>query len=122
MCCVRFRAIVRSRRFDRRPRTSYTQGVPASRPRRTTGKPCSRFGFAAASGFQEPVSNLINERIALTLVISRYFPIFTCAVFIPVGIIVSAVKQYSLTDYTVTLHGFPRGLATRNLLRALLLM
>ena len=82
--------------------------LPVARAGRP-GKPCSRFGFAAASGFQEPVSNLINERIALTLVISRYFLIFTCAVFIPVGIIVSAVKQYSLTDYTVTLHGFLGG-------------
>ena len=65
--------------------------------------------FGWSFDFQEPVSNLINERIALTLVISLCILIFTCAAFIPVGIIVSAVKQYSLTDYTVTLHDFLGG-------------
>jgi peptide/nickel transport system permease protein len=68
-----------------------------------------RGGFGWSFDFQEPVSNLINERIALTLVISLCILIFTCAAFIPVGIIVSAVKQYSLTDYTVTLHDFLGG-------------
>ena len=79
-----------------------------------------RGDFGWSFDFQEPVSNLINERIALTLVISLCTLIFTYAAAIPIGI-VSAVKQYSLTDYTVTLFGFI-GLATPNFLLALLLM
>ena len=79
-----------------------------------------RGDFGWSFDFQEPVSGLINERIALTLVISLCTLIFTYLAAVPIGI-VSAVKQYSLTDYTVTLFGFI-GLATPNFLLALLLM
>ena len=66
-----------------------------------------RGDFGWSFDFQEPVSGLINERIALTLVISLCTLIFTYLAAVPIGI-VSAVKQYSLTDYTVTLFGFIR--------------
>ena len=79
-----------------------------------------RGDFGWSFDFQEPVSGLINERIALTLVISLCTLIFTYLAAVPIGV-VSAVKQYSLTDYTVTLLGFI-GLATPNFLLALLLM
>ena len=79
-----------------------------------------RGDFGWSFDHQIPVSDLVKERIALTLVISLCTMIFVYAAAIPIGI-VSAVRQYSLTDYTVTLFGFV-GLATPNFLLALLLM
>ena len=79
-----------------------------------------RGDFGWSFDHQIPVSSLVKERIALTLVISLCTLIMVYAAAIPIGI-VSAVKQYSLTDYTVTLFGFI-GLATPNFLLALLLM
>jgi len=67
-----------------------------------------------------PVSQLIGERILLTVVISVVTLLFTWAVAIPVGIY-SAVKQYSIGDYVATVLGFI-GLAVPNFLLALILM
>ena len=79
-----------------------------------------RGDFGWSFDHQIPVSTLVSERIALTLAISLSTLIFVYAAAVPIGI-VSAVRQYSLTDYTVTLFGFV-GLATPNFLLALLLM
>lgn len=67
-----------------------------------------------------PVSELIWERIALTLTLSVSSLLFIWAVAIPIGIY-SAVRQYSLGDYIFTFIGFI-GLATPNFLVALVLM
>ncbi len=70
--------------------------------------------------WDRPVSKLIGERLALTMVMSFLTLLFVYAIAIPIGIY-SAVRQYSPTDYAVTFLGFI-GLATPNFLLALVIM
>ena len=70
--------------------------------------------------WNRPVSDLIAERLPLTIIISLFTLIFTYAVAIPIGIY-SATHQYSVGDYALTVIGFA-GLATPNFLLALVLM
>ena len=79
-----------------------------------------RGDFGWSFDFEQPVSDLIGERIALTIFISMMTLFFTYVVAVPIGVF-SAVKQYSIADYIVTFFGF-LGLATPNFLLALLLM
>ena len=76
--------------------------------------------FGRSFTWRRPVSQVIGQRIVLTMVISIITLIFTWAVAVPTGIY-SAVRQYSKFDYTVTFIGFI-GLATPNFLLALVLM
>jgi len=76
--------------------------------------------FGRSFQWNEPVSKLIGERLALTVIISLFTLIFTYMVAIPIGIY-SATHQYSIGDYTFTIVGFA-GLATPNFLFALILM
>ncbi len=69
---------------------------------------------------QKPVTEVIGERLFLTLVVALASVVFTWVVAIPLGIY-SAVRQYSIWDYTFTLFGFV-GLAVPNFLLALILM
>jgi len=66
------------------------------------------------------VTELIGERLLLTLLISIVTLLFTWALAIPIGIY-SAVRQYSWADYTFSVLGFV-GLATPNFLLALVFM
>ncbi|MEM7735169.1 MAG: ABC transporter permease [Deinococcota bacterium] len=70
--------------------------------------------------WQQPVNQLIWERLALTFVITSISILFTYAVAIPIGIY-SATHQYSLGDYVFTIIGFI-GLAIPNFMLALLLL
>jgi peptide/nickel transport system permease protein len=70
--------------------------------------------------YQLPVSDLIGERLLLTFIISIVTILFTYAVAFPIGIY-TAVRQYSLGDYTLSFLGF-LGLATPNFLLALVLL
>ncbi|MBK1696835.1 ABC transporter permease [Rhodovibrio salinarum] len=70
--------------------------------------------------YQLPVSQLIGDRLLLTFVISVVTILFTYAVAFPIGIY-TAVRQYSIGDYTLSFIGF-LGLATPNFLLALLLL
>ena len=70
--------------------------------------------------FNQPVSELLAERLPLTVVISILTLIFVYGVGIPIGVY-SATHQYSAGDYAVTVLGFA-GLATPNFLLALVLM
>jgi peptide/nickel transport system permease protein len=70
--------------------------------------------------FNEPVAKLVGERLGMTLLISISTVIFSYALAIPIGIY-SAVKQYSLGDYLLTVVGF-MGVAIPNFLLALLVM
>ncbi len=79
-----------------------------------------RGDFGQSFEWNKPVSELIWDRLALTLVVSLFSLIFTYAVAIPVGIY-SSIRQYSLADYSFTFMGF-LGLATPNFLLALVLM
>jgi len=76
--------------------------------------------FGVSFQWNKPVSELIGERLMLTMIISLFSLLFTYAVAIPVGIY-SATHQYSVADYTFTIFGFA-GLATPNFLLALILM
>lgn len=76
--------------------------------------------FGKSFEWNKPVSELIGERLILTIVISLFTFIFTYAIAIPIGIY-SATHQYSIGDYSFTVIGFA-GLATPNFLFALILM
>ena len=76
------------------------------------------FGFSY--DYQQPVRNLIGERLLLTFTIAILSAIFTYAVAIPIGIY-SATHQYSIGDYLVSIVGFI-GLAIPNFMLALILL
>lgn len=79
-----------------------------------------RGNFGMSFVWNKPVSDLIAERLPLTVMISLFTLIFTYAVAIPIGIY-SATHQYSIGDYVFTVLGFA-GLSTPNFLFALILM
>jgi len=68
---------------------------------------------------QESVNNLVGDRILLTMAISLGTILFTWMVAVPIGIY-SAVRQYSKSDYAVSLAGFV-GMSIPDFLLALLL-
>lgn len=76
--------------------------------------------FGDSLQWGKPVSDLIAERLPLTIMISIFTLTLVYAVAIPIGIY-SATHQYSVGDYTFTVVGFA-GLATPNFLFALILM
>ncbi len=67
-----------------------------------------------------PVTELIGDRLALTVVLSLFALIITWVIAFPIGIY-SAVRQYSIGDYIFTFLGFI-GLAVPSFLIALVLM
>ncbi|MEX1020290.1 MAG: ABC transporter permease [Litorilinea sp.] len=69
---------------------------------------------------QKPVTDVIGERLFLTILLAFVSVLFTWSLAIPIGIF-SAMRQYSLWDYVFTLIGFI-GLAVPNFLLALILM
>lgn len=70
--------------------------------------------------FERPVSEVVGDRIWLTIVVAVSTILFTYVVAFPIGIY-SAVRQYSIGDYIFTFLGF-LGLAIPNFLFALVLM
>lgn len=76
--------------------------------------------FGISFEWNLPVSELIWERLALTVVISFATLIFTWILALPIGIY-SATHQYSLPDYIFTFFGFI-GLAVPNFMIALVLL
>ena len=74
--------------------------------------------FGESFRYEEPVSNLVGERIGLTVVLSLTTLIFTWMLAIPIGVY-SATHQYSIGDNVFTFLGFI-GLATPNFLLALI--
>ena len=79
-----------------------------------------RGDFGGSFIWNRPVSELIGERLLLTLIISSCTMVFVYVVAVPIGIY-AATHQYSLGDYTFSVVGFI-GLATPNFLLALVLM
>ena len=61
------------------------------------------FGFTLE--YQRPVTDVIGDRLALTMVVSLAALLVTWIVALPIGIY-SAVRQYSAGDYIFTLLGF----------------
>lgn len=82
------------------------------------GFPRGDFGYSFE--WRKPVSEVIGDRLALTALLSVTTLLFTWGLAIPAGIY-SALRQYSVGDYALTLLGFI-GLATPNFLLALVLM
>ncbi len=77
-----------------------------------------RFGMALE--WKRPVSEVIGDRLWLTMVVSVAAIVLTWALALPIGIY-SAVRQYSVGDYAATLVGFV-GLAVPSFMLALVLM
>lgn len=79
-----------------------------------------RGDFGLSFEWQQPVGDLIWERMALTLVLTVSALLMTWGIALPVGVF-SAVKKYSIADYLVTGLSF-LGLAIPSFLLALVLM
>ena len=79
-----------------------------------------RGDFGLSFEWQQPVGDLIWERMALTLLLTLSALLVTWGVALPVGVF-SAVKKYSIADYVVTGISF-LGLAVPSFLLALVLM
>jgi len=67
-----------------------------------------------------PVNEVVGDRLWLTMIVSAATIVFIWLMSFPIGIY-SAVRQYSLGDYTLTFIGF-LGLATPSFLLALVLL
>jgi peptide/nickel transport system permease protein len=80
----------------------------------------SRGDFGLSFEWQQPVSGLIWERMALTLVLTLTTLLATWAIALPIGVY-SAVRKYSIGDYLFTVVSF-FGLAVPSFLVALVLM
>ncbi|MEO8739112.1 MAG: ABC transporter permease [Casimicrobiaceae bacterium] len=76
--------------------------------------------FGMAMEWGRPVSEVIGDRLSLTMIISLAAVIFTWVVALPIGIY-SAVYRYSFLDYVFTFVGFI-GLAVPGFLLALIVM
>jgi peptide/nickel transport system permease protein len=76
--------------------------------------------FGMSMDWQRPVADVIGDRLALTVALSLAAVAFTWALALPIGIY-SAVRQYSLGDYVLTVIGF-LGLAIPSFLLALVVM
>lgn len=79
-----------------------------------------RGDFGYSFEWRRPVTEVIGERLPLTLMLAFLTLAFMYAVSLPIGIY-SAVRQYSMTDHVFSLIGYI-GLATPNFLLALALM
>ncbi|NLV91887.1 MAG: ABC transporter permease [Firmicutes bacterium] len=79
-----------------------------------------RGNFGYSFEWNQPVSSLIGERLALTMVVSISSLLFSWVVALPIGIF-SAVRQYSAFDYIFTFIGF-LGLSVPGFMLALVLM
>jgi peptide/nickel transport system permease protein len=80
----------------------------------------SRGEFGVSFEFGRPVSEVIGDRLWLTILLSIGAIIVTWGIALPIGIY-SAVRQYSWGDYLFTFVGFI-GLAVPNFLLALIVM
>lgn len=83
-----------------------------------TGMLTGDFGFSFE--YNMPVSDVVGDRLALTMIMSVSTIVFIWIVSFPIAIY-SATHQYSWGDYGLTLLGF-LGLATPNFLLALVLL
>jgi peptide/nickel transport system permease protein len=76
--------------------------------------------FGPSMEWGRPVTEVIGDRLWLTVVVSISAILLTWGIALPIGIY-SAVRQYSVADYGFTLIGFI-GLAVPNFLLALVIM
>lgn len=76
--------------------------------------------FGESMEWRRPVTEVIGDRLWLTLLLSLAALMLTWSLALPIGIY-SAVRQYSIADYIFTLIGFI-GIAVPNFLLALIIM
>ncbi|MEX0404224.1 ABC transporter permease [Aquibium sp. LZ166] len=76
--------------------------------------------FGYSFEYELPVSDVVGNRLWLTILVSTVTIIFTWVIAFPIGIY-SATHQYSWSDYGLTFLGL-LGLATPNFLLALILL
>jgi peptide/nickel transport system permease protein len=76
--------------------------------------------FGMSMEWRRPVAEVIGDRLWLTMIVSLAALLLTWVLALPIGIY-SAVRQYSLGDYTFTFIGFI-GLAVPNFLLALVIL
>jgi len=76
--------------------------------------------FGYSFEYDLPVSDVVGDRLILTIVVSVVTIVFTWIIAFPIGIY-SATHQYSWGDYGLTFIGFI-GLATPNFLLALVML
>ncbi len=69
---------------------------------------------------EQPVNTLVYDRLGYTILIAIACVLFTWVIGFPIGFY-SAIRQYSVSDYTFTIIAF-LGMATPNFLLALALM
>lgn len=79
-----------------------------------------RLDFGYSIQLQQPVSELIGERILLTMVVALSSLLLTWVLALPIGI-ASAVKQYTMLDYVSTVMAM-LGMAIPQFMLALLVM
>ena len=83
-----------------------------------TGMVQGDFGYSFE--YDLPVSDVVGDRLILTIIVSIVTIVFTWIIAFPIGIY-SATHQYSWGDYGLTFIGFI-GLATPNFLLALVML
>ena len=76
--------------------------------------------FGYSFEYELPVTDVVGDRLFLTIIISMVTILFTWIIAFPIGVY-SATHQYSWGDYGLTLLGFI-GLATPNFLLALVML
>lgn len=79
-----------------------------------------RWDLGMSLEWRKPVTDMVNERLVLSVSLGLAIILFTWLLAIPIGII-SAVRQYSILDYIATLFSYI-GLATPNFMIALVIM
>ena len=76
--------------------------------------------FGKSMEHRRPIRAILGERMLMTVILALATVLFTWTMAIPIGIY-SAVRQYTLEDYTFTFLGFV-GLATPDFMLALIFM
>ena len=76
--------------------------------------------FGQSFGLHLPVTEVLGQRVGLTVMLAVATIIFTYGLAIPIGIY-SAMRQYSLGDYAATIVGY-FGMATPSFMLALILL
>ena len=79
-----------------------------------------RGNFGVSFGMHLPVSQVLGQRVGLTIMLAVATIIFTYGLAIPIGIF-SAMRQYSIGDYAATMIGY-FGMATPSFMLALILL
>jgi peptide/nickel transport system permease protein len=79
-----------------------------------------RWDLGRSLEYSRPVSELVNQRLLMTIILGVFTIAFTWTLAMPIGIL-SAVKQYSWMDYLFTFLSY-FGVGTPNFLLALVIM